>query len=1180
MPARCRPVRSSRGGFAALPFAVAAKVVRAYSAMIRSLPADTTAARLLAELEKATHVERMQRMVGIGRLAAARDATAARVLAELRQSDDAYARFLAIQSAFGSKDGEAVLLALRDPSRVVRRLATRLVPLACSDVQVAQAMTLVTAGAALTPLLVKLRRRGRLAGLDAGIERLLAAQPSPSGRLVDALPFASLRVVGEHLARIHGAGSPVCWKRLATHHPRLAADEFDLLLAQSQALDPRLRWKLTGIASWIAPRDPDAALGLAASLFRAGEAPSSPLVAKALRLLLPRRPAETFDLLRARHESARLASPPDGLPGIRFTSCAHRLGAKRLAYLIEHAWTSLDDGLRARRWFLRLAPEDRTAVLDAWLRCGRGAWGAFLLRHVDPEGEMGELRASAFTRWSHAARDSHGIIARPALEALPADLRVREARRHLGNVKALATKPRERVAYARFLPFDDAKVELSPWLGHPEGGERAAAISALVGCLRNDRAAIPQALELLHARKFEQDPVRRAMIGELTALPVSSFESGHLEKLGAVVRDALEAADLSLATAEAVQALLVRLFRLDAAWGATWLTKLLEVRGSVSALGMGETLTRPHVEAMAPVMRELAATWATQERAGALLWLATSFGQRLAFCEPLLDALVRLARELPFVSVAGASLGLLRRHAPRRFGDLCAELLAGDASFAVLPVVAQYLARHRQDLLDRFLADDPMTGRFASGRTHWVLAFGRGHATWTGTQQRRYAEALARLAANPKRDVPTLTFALRSLADLAYAQTHLLVSFAADPRPPVREVAIRALPRLAGGQGIPALLECLGDDRARWAIYALRRALSEIPEVRAVEILRGTPTTKVTVAKEVMRLLGEMSTPEAYRTLVAMDRPGVKRDVRIALLRALWEHLEEPDTWSIFERAAADPDWIVASRLADVPLARLSVGAEKRACELLGKVLARPEPEARLQLLQYVACLPLRDADRKLFDQCVRHFAAPHPEESVAACRAALARMLPSEVGAIVAAISALAARRPTLAALVEHVVKSVNPYTAKPVREVASGVLDHLARDPFAVGLYLRLASKILDYKELAAAFIDLSARDVLHADAMALAQSAVQACRHPERLEALLQPQRDPNLRRLALQALRSAAGSGRGWTETRRVRLQAYRADASPLVAEAAQFTFPPDEESQDAKREAAPPEVRNP
>lgn len=59
---------------------------------------------------------------------------------------------------------------------------------------------------------------------------------------------------------------------------------------------------------------------------------------------------------------------------------------------------------------------------------------------------------------------------------------------------------------------------------------------------------------------------------------------------------------------------------------------------------------------------------------------------------------------------------------------------------------------------------------------------------------------------------------------------------------------------------MPTLIEAMNDDRARIAIYALRRSLLEMPVSRALLLLRAVPLEKVTVAKEVVRLLGELPT--------------------------------------------------------------------------------------------------------------------------------------------------------------------------------------------------------------------------------------------------------------------------------------------------------------------------------
>src|SRR4029079_2186662 len=98
---------------------------------------------------------------------------------------------------------------------------------------------------------------------------------------------------------------------------------------------------------------------------------------------------------------------------------------------------------------------------------------------------------------------------------------------------------------------------------------------------------------------------------------------------------------------------------------------------------------------------------------------------------------------------------------------------------------------------------------------------------------------------------------------------------------------------------------------------------AELRPAEVLALLGKAPMGKVTVAKEVLRLTGEQAGEDASRLLLALDRSDLHRDVRIALLRALWDHLDRPEAWAIFERAAADPDWVLASRLADIPVARL-----------------------------------------------------------------------------------------------------------------------------------------------------------------------------------------------------------------------------------------------------------------
>lgn len=1110
-----------------------------------------TAETLLGSLEPLTHHDRVRRMVALGQAAAAGDADARAVIAALRASPDAFARVLAMESVYGSRDGAAVLAGLEDASRTVRARAATLLPIACDDAQVRAGFALIRPKRR-TRLLVTLRRRGRGALVDVIVREALGAQ---SPRAIDLAAYGSDALVAEILPRLDAEGGLVTWSRLANWHAARVADFVTgQVTASPHAMDVRLRLRLFGELEGMAGKAPDATLRLVSEML----ARDTPHLLGAFRVLLRRRPRETFDLLRARHVSGRPAPPPGLFAGLVFDRVAHRLGADRLGWLVENAWGVLSDGDRARRWTLKLSEADRDAVVQTWLERGRGDWGAFLLRYAAP----GELRQRAAARWSDAARDKDGIIAVERLAPLPRDLRIAEARRHLSQVAVLSSRPRDRAAYARLLPFDEAREVLAPFLGHPEGEERAAALTSLIASIRFEPARLGDLLDLLHGRRFEQDPVRMAMMQSLGALPIGVFRADVLSKVGQLVRDALDAADLSWGTAAHVQTLVSRLFRVDAAWGAEWLTTLLGARGSISGGGLGR-LTEREVRAMVPVLSGLASTWATRERAGALIWLAAALGKRLRVVEPLCAALERIATELPFVGVAGAGLGLLRRHDAARFRDLVPRLLAADPSYIILPDVARYVSMHRQDLLTPFLGETPMTGRFASGRTGWVIEFHAGWRRWTPDQHRRLSAGLSRVANEADRDLPSVLSVVRTLPRLLFGPAEPLLALAADTRPAVHEAALRAIPWLDAGEGVPLLIDALGDDRARIAIYALRKAFAEMERARVLAVLQGVPMRKVTVAKEVVRLLGELGGEDAWRALMALEAQETHRDVRIALMRGLWDHLHREETWAVFERAAQDRDWVVASRLADLPLDRLSVSQEERILGLLVQVLGRAEPEARLALLARAAALPVRDTTRRLFTSLLAHVGAPTVAEGGAALQAVLTRMRPDEAEPVAERLRGLLTRRQHLLGLVEVLAGRLGPYAPAHVMRVAERVCAALEAAPLFVVPSLSLATHVYGWRPLAARFVALATGGLLHADAMAAALAAVRDCLHPELLEAELARRPEADLRRLAVEALRSAAGPQDGWTPPRRARLVTYRRDPAPLVAEAALSSFPPDE-----------------
>ncbi len=1151
--------------------------------------ANDPAGTLLDELAPLTHHDRMRRMVDLGRRCAAGEGEAAAIVEGLAARQNPYPRLLALQTVFGSRDGARVIAALADPSALVRARARRMTARFCDDAQVQVALAMAPRGRVGASLCRKLRREKRVHVIDAFLSKNLVEESAPAadhpnvngsglpapgptppsaaprfeGKVVDLVPFGSSAAQAHHEAALREAGSPVTWTRTAIWQPESAAEQVIALLTSDTPMDPRSWWKVRTMMPALGSCAPDAALRVVREVLRKTGDPNELVLRGVLLVLARRRPVETFDILRAVHESSRPAHPPGAFGVVRFSTNTERLGAERIAYLVKLGGAPLPDRKAGWHWLQRLAPADRDHVARVFLEEGRGSWGAFLFRHVAPDHpQLAKARERAFVRWREASQRKDGTIDLEHLAWLPHDLRIREARRHLGDVADLVNKPRERMAYARLLPFEDAKVALAPWLGHPEGEERAAAQRVWIGSIRFERAKLPDALAAVKARKFEQDPVRLAMLDSLGQLPLGTFGAQHLEDVGRILQDALDAADLSHATARAVETLVVRLFRRDATWGAAWLAKLLETRGSVSAMGLGDGLTSAEVTALAPAIAGLAQAWLLRERAAALIWLATSLGRRLVHVDDLVLALEMCAQEMPFVGVAAAALELLAKHAPKSFAALVPKLLAEDRSFAIVGRVARFVSHTRQDLLDLLLDPAPMTGRFATGHSAWVLDFGGGHARWTDRQQAKLQGGLLAIVRDAARDVPAVLAALETLVSLAFVDAAPAIALASDPRPPVRERAVRYLPRLDGGEGLPVLVECLGDDRARFAIYALRKAFAERAPREVLAVLAKAPMGKVTVAKEVLRLVGELRGEESFQLLLGFDRPDLHRDVRIALLRALWDHLERDEAWPIFERAVLDPDWVVAARLIEIPVTRLSAGAEARLARLFARVVERPEVEARIQLLQRLAYVPLRDAERAIFEVCLLRMAGPHPDEAKIATTAAIERMGPGEAERVVHRLEQLVVRRRLLVAFLEVIRPRLTSHARPQVMQIGAGLLSILRADTHLVPQAIELGPRLLGWKELAEMLVGLAERDLLHADAMVAAEGAVRSTLHPELLEAHLTGSPDPRLRRIALAALVIAASPGKGWSAARRERLEAFRRDPSPLVAGAAELVFPPD------------------
>ncbi|MEH3143824.1 MAG: hypothetical protein PGN34_00325 [Methylobacterium frigidaeris] len=470
---------------------------------------------------------------------------------------------------------------------------------------------------------------------------------------------------------------------------------------------------------------------------------------------------------------------------------------------------------------------------------------------------------------------------------------------------------------------------------------------------------------------------------------------------------------------------MVRLLPAQPAWAIAAFGTLLRERGSFGLGPHDLRLNAGDVRRLAPVLDPVLRAWRHRERDHEIAAFAAMVDRRLRHWPTLLDLLAGIVETSRHEYVSTRALAVIARHDRRRFAALVPDLLRRDRSWIVQHQVHLHLHRVRQDLLDPYLGHAAPKGRFATGRTRFVLPMRAGFWRWLPAQQAAFARTLDGLAGDPDRDVPTVLHALDRLAALPDVPPGRLRALAGadEPHLAVRDEALRALARRDGGDGLDLLVAALGDGRARIAVYVLAGALRDLPDARVMPLLRAAPRQRVTVFKEIVRLAGAQPGAAGFaflREIEAGDGAApLHRDVRLALLRALWDHLERDAAWPILARAAAaDPDPVVAASLARIPADRLSPAAADRLADRLAGLAGHPDPEVRVAVLRRLAATPLADRREVLVGPVLRALASSLPDESAAAARAVVASRAGRRPEALGAAVAGLRENRRALAAL------------------------------------------------------------------------------------------------------------------------------------------------------------------
>ncbi len=1065
--------------------------------------------QLLKTVESMSYRDRIQFMIALGR-----DMQANRADIQALQTRGVYERMLALYTCYTSHDAEHVMKATSDESNMIRTHAVKLLAMIGNDTQISAVLEMLPKQAKLSLVRTLIKQSpSRKAVIDQYITQSVQRDQRENALLL--LSYGSTSIVDQFVEKLIQLGSHREWIQLAHYHPVLA---IAALQARADSARQTDYWLVRIINSTITLFIKNRTAGIV------------PLVETLLRQFQPNLLASILQKVANAYpiEMARLAlKSTEHLP-IQFQTRVHRLHDLDL--------------------IMRLVEQNYLLLPQVWLK------------KLPPD-----VRTMLYNQFGSGWRDADGVLDVHIVAQLREADRIVEARRHLA-LPILQMRVRQWISYTSFLTWDEAQHVINPILRDPDPDLRSTAIYALVSTIRYQRSHTADLLKMLRARKNEQDPIRVMMFTALVDLPPGMWQAEHLDDLGQIIRDALNAADLSPRTGMLAEALVTKTLPFHLLWASDWLATFIQENGQIRNYQLRHNLTESILKRVGSALLPVLRSWETREREWQLLVLAQSLGTSITFIPELADILQRLVKQASAPQTSVGALRILSEHFREQTAQLIPHLIEEDPSWATQVTVYNFLHKQRQDLITPFLGQQAYKGRFSTGNTRFVLPIDKGFERWTPKQQAIFAQTLSGIGSDLERDTPAVIHSIHQLAGLMYIPPTRLLTLIEDTRLPVRDTALRALGRLDGNEGITALIQVMDDDRARIAIYALRHALLQMSPDQTLTLLSQISLEKVTVAKEVIRLIGELTTEAAFQKLLEVESRNLHRDARVALLRGLWLHLDREETWTILTAAAEDPDPALAIMAGRTIAPNRSPQVERKIIQLFIRVMQHPNPLVRVDVLHRLGTQSVQDADHALAEPLLERLSSSL-EDEVRAASGAFSAYARQDADLAAEITRRLLPHRKALQMLLSVFVSGLWAGNDE-IKASGRAILNQLSTDPLTVNLRLDIGSAIFSIAEFAALIEQLSNARELHAEAFMHALQYLTSHRDLGTSEAALIEQRwrgdfNPLLRRFGLDILIGSTKSPLGWNSGTRALLETYRSDPEPLVAGAAQFTFPPAE-----------------
>ena len=520
-------------------------------------------------------------------------------------------------------------------------------------------------------------------------------------------------------------------------------------------------------------------------------------------------------------------------------------------------------------------------------------------------------RADLFWECTTETQRSQTIWGTQLLATLYHSARHVQARRIL-PMKRVQDSYELTLTYKAFLPPQEAYEDLLGATRHAQATRRGLAWASLIGGVVRSLEPMGGLLGDMSRLKNEQDPVRSQAYTALSHTPAHRFEALDAPQLLELTQYAIDARDTSWQTRSALHTLFANLL---AHWAASPMhpLTLCAMEGLRRLAHQGGLIDLPRLEDRLPrgaehALCEVLLPWlkASTQRlyVGNVTRLAASLGRRAYKVEPLQELLGKVIWTEKSHASQAAALWL---EDPDTRERRVLALLKKDASAFYLPRVAEHLHLRRQDLLSPYLKGKPISGKFSpsSKNVYVIPTFQTGFRRWHHDQQVAFIKTLQGAVADADQSIWTRASLISRVARIPAAGLATLWPLLESSEVAIQEAALGALVWLdgAGGEELEVLCEYLGGDRARVAMYAIPRIVGLLPQAEVLLTLKALlerDWLKITVHKEILRLLGSMRTAEAVAIIATQAlNPALHPDVQIAAIHAAYQSIDTTAGWEL-----------------------------------------------------------------------------------------------------------------------------------------------------------------------------------------------------------------------------------------------------------------------------------------